>query len=258
MTLIGFLAGFTVFLFGAVWGSFFYTLALRMCDDAYRGRPRDVLAARSHCPHCHASVSVMGLVPFAGFAYLRGRCARCGGRISWAYPAAEAGYGLLALLSYWLLDTSAVTLSVYLLLGLAAAIAIIDAKTFTIPGSLSAAFFLVSLFPVISSGDLVSHALGALGMSAFFAVIMLIFPGSFGGGDVKLAAAIGFFAGWEQSIVVLEAALMLGSVAGVIYATVSGKGLRIRFPFAPPLAAGLAVAVFWGEAIMRAYLEFFS
>ncbi len=257
MTLAGILADCAVFFTGAVWGSFFYTLALRMCDDAYRGRPRAMLATRSRCPRCRAPVSFLGLVPLAGFAYLRGKCAQCEESIPWAYPAAEAGYGLLALLVYWKMGASAGAVSIYLLLGLAVAIAIIDAKTFTIPASLNAAFFLVSLFPVITGGEIVPHLLGALGMFAFFAVMMLVFPGSFGGGDVKLAAAIGFFSGWEQSIVVLEAALVLGSIAGVACAAFSGKGLRIRFPFAPPLAAGLAVSVLWGETILRAYLEFF-
>jgi leader peptidase (prepilin peptidase)/N-methyltransferase len=76
---------------------------------------------------------------------------------------------------------------------------------------------------------------------------MLLFPGGFGGGDLKYAAAIGFFIGWELSIVAVETALVTGALAGTVYALLTRKGLRIRFPFAPFLALGFAVAVLYGR-----------
>jgi leader peptidase (prepilin peptidase)/N-methyltransferase len=90
-------------------------------------------------------------------------------------------------------------------------------------------------------------------MFAFFALILLAFPGGFGGGDLKFASAIGLFCGWELSIVAVEAALISGAVAGAAYAAITRKGLRIRFPFAPFLALGFGVAVLYGRDIILLY-----
>ncbi|TAL39269.1 MAG: prepilin peptidase [Spirochaetes bacterium] len=249
--------GIAIFFAGALWGSFFFTLALRLSDESYRGKTKELLFTRSRCPHCGAPVSIAGLVPLFGYLFLRGRCASCAGNILWSYPAAEVAFGLVAVAVCVRFGFSLDAACVFFALAIAMCVSIIDIKTLSIPGSLCAMIALVSVYPVVMDGMWKSHLLGAAGMFVFFAVFMLIFPGSFGGGDVKFAAALGFLAGLEQGAVLLESALVIGSIAGVIYALASGKGLRIKFPFAPPLTAGLAVSLFWGDAIMRAYLTFF-
>jgi len=82
---------------------------------------------------------------------------------------------------------------------------------------------------------------------------MLLFPGGFGGGDLKYATAIGLFCGWELSIVAVETALITGALAGTAYALLTRKGLRIRFPFAPFLALGFAVALLYGRELILLY-----
>ncbi len=73
----------------------------------------------------------------------------------------------------------------------------------------------------------------------------MLFPGAFGGGDIKLMAAAGLFLGGEQAV----RALLWGIVSGGIYAAVcllSGrKGRKDRFAFGPFLCIGIVLAYFW-------------
>jgi prepilin signal peptidase PulO-like enzyme (type II secretory pathway) len=94
---------------------------------------------------------------------------------------------------------------------------------------------------------------GLLLAGGFFLITALIFPGGFGGGNLKLSSAIGLFLGIELCVVALEASLLIGTVFGVSYALISGKGLRIKIPFAPFLAAGLIVSYFFGRKILLYY-----
>jgi prepilin signal peptidase PulO-like enzyme (type II secretory pathway) len=149
------------------------------------------------------------------------------------------------------------TACLFLLLSVSLVIAWIDLKTMIIPDVLIAVFFLLSIYPSYLSGNWLSSAMGAGLLGAFFFLIIVVFPGGFGGGDMKFAAAIGFFAGLDLSIVVLEAALISGSIFGIIYAIASRRGFKIRIPFGPFLAAGLFTAVFFGKDILLVYYSVF-
>jgi leader peptidase (prepilin peptidase)/N-methyltransferase len=49
----------------------------------------------SHCPHCRAKIAPWDNVPVLAFLWLRGRCRRCGARISARYPLIELATGLV-------------------------------------------------------------------------------------------------------------------------------------------------------------------
>ncbi len=207
----------------------------------------------SRCPACGKPIPRLYLVPIAGYLLARGKCQHCRAHISPAYPLYEIIYGSLAITIALKEGLNIYALIMFLLIGLSIAISIVDVKTLSIPNSLVLAFFILSLYPVIMRNMLKDNIYGLLLSFAFFLVILLLFPGSFGGGDIKLASAIGFLLGLEMSIVVIETALITGSVIGVIYAIKTKKGLRIKFPFAPFLTAGLIVSFFYGREIILLY-----
>ena len=73
-----------------------------------------------------------------------------------------------------------------------------------------------------------------------------------GFGDVKLAAVIGAFLGWERLLVALVIAVFAGAVLGVV-----GMALRRenRVKFGPYLALGAVVALIWGGSIVAGYRQ---
>ena len=84
-------------IFGAIVGSFLATLLIRWPQG------RSVVAGRSRCDGCGASLGVRDLVPVLSYAALHGKCRRCGGRIDRRHLAAElaaAAIGLVALIAH--------------------------------------------------------------------------------------------------------------------------------------------------------------
>lgn len=75
-------------------------------------------------------------------------------------------------------------------------------------------------------------------------------PGAMGFGDVKLAAAIGAFLGWENLLVAIFVAVFAGALIGVVQMMMSGQN---RMKFGPPLAIGAVTAMLWGEQIVGWY-----
>lgn len=78
-------------------------------------------------------------------------------------------------------------------------------------------------------------------------------PSAMGFGDVKLAAVIGAFLGFENVLVSLGVAIVAGAVLGVVQRLVIGEN---RLKFGPYLAVGALVAMLWGEPIVAAYRHY--
>ena len=77
-----------------------------------------------------------------------------------------------------------------------------------------------------------------------------------GFGDVKLMGAIGAFFGWKAVIFVLLSASLFGSIVGVGLIALGKRQLQGRIPFGPFLALGTLLWMFWGRALVSAYMRF--
>src|SRR4051812_148795 len=84
-----------LFVLGAVLGSFFNVVGLRVPEKQSIVRPR------SHCPSCKRTLDAKDLVPVLSYIFLRGKCRSCGSRISAVYPAVELATGLLFMLAFY-------------------------------------------------------------------------------------------------------------------------------------------------------------
>ncbi len=142
------------------------------------------------------------------------------------------------LLLFYILLT-AVTLFILL------AIAIIDAKTMTIPNGLNLALLLcgVAAIFICPQLPLLDRFIGLLSVSLPLLIITIIAPQSFGGGDVKLMTAAGFLLGWKQVLVATGVGMLLGSLYGVYLLIAKKKSLKQHFAFGPPLCMGIAYAL---------------
>ena len=79
-------------LVGVLVGSFINLAADRL------PRGESIVNPRSHCRSCGRVLNFVDLIPIAGYAIRRGRCASCGSSIGVSSPAIEALCGALMLI----------------------------------------------------------------------------------------------------------------------------------------------------------------
>ncbi|MCX8125285.1 MAG: prepilin peptidase [Spirochaetes bacterium] len=248
---------FIAFLFGASWGSFLYTFILRYIDGTYSNNAFHALTYPSHCPYCKEKIKTAYLIPIAGYFLARGRCSECKQSISFLYPLSEIACGCVAIATL-LFFNWAIAPAYFIAITTSVCIAIIDVITMEIPNFLVGILFLSGIIVCATEGEWVVHFQGAALLFAVFIVPLLLIKGGFGGGDVKFAAAIGFFLGLYESIVALEIALITGALYGIGYAVFKSKTLKVHIPFGPFLTLGFILSLLVGKDVVQIYFSFLN
>lgn len=281
---------------GLIFGSFINALVWRLHEREERGTEFSVLSkkkqknqkdldnlktetrelsiwtGRSMCPHCHHALAAKDLVPVFSWLWLRGRCRYCRAPIGWQYPLVElvtAGLFVLINLS-WPLGLQGVGLFqfVYSLLFIVffVALAVYDFRWLLLPDKL--VFPLVGLAAAeVAAVSIWLHdwqfawqaMLGAVLLSGLFWVLFQISRGNWiGGGDVKLAMALGLIAGSPlRALMVLFLASLLGCVVSLPLLLKSRRNLQAHIPFGPFLLAATVVVILYGGSLVDAYTRLF-
>ena len=102
---------------------------------------------------------------------------------------------------------------------------------------------------------MLDRLIGMLVVSAPMLLLTLLIPGGFGGGDIKLMAASGFFLGIRLILFAMILAIIAGSVYGIFMVKNRKRDRKDQFAFGPFLAIGLSIAAFWGNEIVSWYLK---
>jgi leader peptidase (prepilin peptidase)/N-methyltransferase len=76
-----------------------------------------------------------------------------------------------------------------------------------------------------------------------------------GYGDFKLLAAIGAWLGWKMLPVVIMLSSLAGAVVGISLIAFARHERSNPIPFGPYLVLGALIALFWGERIVKYYLQ---
>lgn len=88
-------------------------------------------------------------------------------------------------------------------------------------------------------------------------IVHLISPGGMGFGDVRLSFLLGLFLGWlgyGHALTGLFLGFLLGALVGGGLVVLRIRSRTDHVPFGPFLAAGAAVAIFWGEPLVNLWL----
>ena len=144
------------------------------------------------------------------------------------------------------------------------ALAVIDYEHFLLPNRIIYPTLLASipLLVFAAAGDGEWHRLrnaligSAAAFGAFF-VLNLIYPKGMAFGDVRLSAVIGLYLGWLGGRTVflgLFLAFLTASVVGIGLILVRRAGRKTPIPFGVFLAAGAAIAVFFGNPILHRWM----
>jgi leader peptidase (prepilin peptidase)/N-methyltransferase len=240
--------------FGLIIGSFLNVVIARVPVHKSLWKPG------SACPGCDAAIAWHDNVPLLSFAALRGRCRRCGITIPWRYPIVEATTGALFALAYWQFGPTTDFVTAVLLLSMLVAITSIDLQHQIIPDVISLPGIVAGFVANLATGRLswIDSALGIIVGGGTFLVIILASGGGMGGGDMKLGAMLGAFLGWKVVLLTIFIAVVLGGALAVALIASGLRGRKDPIPFGPFLAAGGAVSLFWGERVVRWYLDGFA
>ncbi len=247
-----------VFLFGIMFGSFLNVVIYRLPLE------KSIVKPPSSCPRCGSRIKVYDNIPILSYLLLGGKCRACKAKIPIRYPAVEFLAGALSVFAIYHFGLNLKGIETLILSLAFIAIFFIDLDHTIIPD-------LITL-PGIVIGFAVSFAPGAfvhwdqsligllVGGGSFYLVGMIgrfaFKKEALGLGDVKFAAMLGAFVGWQNLLLTLVLASFFGSVIGIIVMLMQGKGRKSYIPFGPFLVFGAWISIYFGDSIFRAYLDF--
>lgn len=109
---------------------------------------------------------------------------------------------------------------------------------------------------VTGTGRVTESMLGAILGGGILMLILLARPGTFGGGDVKLLIAGGFFLGWRGVLMAFCLGVLLAGGECVIRILKRGKrALSEKLAFGPWLCLGLGMVFFCEDWIWKWFLK---
>lgn len=240
------------FILGTFIGSFLNVCLYRM------PKGQSIIFPGSRCPSCGSKLVPLDLIPLFSYFLLWGKCRYCGTGIPAQYPLVELTAGLLFAFSYFYYGLSVKALGVAFLFSLLVVISIIDIQHHVIPNRMVLMGFIngviINFYAQVSFLNCL-YGLAAGGGLLF--IIALVTRGGMGGGDIKLAAMLGYYLGWEKTLVMLFSSFLFGACAGIYLVLTSQKNLRSAIAFGPFLALGGTLAYLWGADIIKLYCSLF-
>ena len=264
-TLVWAIANTFVFLFGACIGSFLNVVIYRIPAGLSLVHPP------SRCPKCMHRLGKTENVPVLGWLWLKGRCRWCKTPISPRYPTIETVTGIAFLLVFWQFGYTLETIGYCAFISWLLSLSLIDIDTMTLPGSLTKSGLVLGLiFQVIIGWE--KAAFSGIANQLMFGIggavlgiwlleiigyigTLILGQQAMGDGDGKLMATIGAWLGWKYVLVGAFLACGLGSIIGGGAILLGILNRKQPMPFGPFLALGAALALFFGNQIISAYIN---
>ena len=229
--------------------------------------PRKIsfVADRSLCPHCGRSLRWFHNIPVLSYLVLRGKCAFCATGISIRYPLVEVLNGLFYFYLYWQYGLSFQTAALALLSSALLVIFFIDLDFRIIPDGITLPGMIIALgVSLIPDGiGIVNATIGLLvGGGALYLIALLgdwLFKKeSMGGGDIKMAAMLGAFLGWQKVLLIFISSAVIGLAISLALMAFSARLRRERtVPFGPFLSIAAMLAMVAGDRIIDFYVTNF-
>lgn len=281
------------FVYGIIVGSFLNVCIYRLPEE------QSIVTPPSHCPKCNTKLKGVDLVPLFSFLLLGRKCRYCGAPISWRYFIIELVTGLVWVATYLEFGYSIDFFAYVLFLSALIVAFVVDFEHSIIPDQVWIVGVVLGIGRDIAhliAGDARLTQIGApftdfefpmlpsiAGIVVCGGIFYLIayvsfyvfrpkneeeletYEGAMGGGDVKLAGAIGAVLGVVPALASFLIAVLLGTLFGVsliVVKSLAQKGKlpwRTEIPFGPYMVIGCAAVMFFYdriEALWRAWVIF--
>lgn len=255
-----------VFITSLCFGSFLNVVIYRLPNKMSLIKPP------SHCTTCNKPIIWYDNIPILSYLILKGRCRYCHSKISIRYPIVEALTAILSTLIFLYYKLQWISLFTILLLFCFIAIEEIDREHYIIPDSLVITIAIIAIMETIVYKDGVYgydnyiSKLIMLGISIIFALVILLIEKIskreiMGGGDLKLIAAAGIFLGYQQTLLAIGIASIIGVIVELGFKKLlkrekDQKGSTI-LPFGPYLVVGFLISLLFSHYLFSWYLSLF-
>ena len=286
-----------IFVFGLIIGSFLNVVIHRvpiMLDREWRAQAEEVLRSdgaaqaetelpkssaapaaaynlfvpRSACIKCGAMITAAQNIPVISYLLLKGKCAKCGVRISPRYPVVELTTAILSALVAWKFGFTWYTGAALLLTWSLVALSGIDIDHQLLPDNITLPLLWIGILlslagtvpaiglPVDPRSSIIGAVAGYLSLWSIYHLFKLLTgKQGMGYGDFKLLAALGAWLGWQMLLMIVLLSAFTGAVVGIAMIVVRGRDRNIPIPFGPYLAGGGWIALMWGQELVGSYLR---
>ena len=251
---------FAAFVLGCIWGSFSNVCIYRLPND------QSVVKGRSFCTSCKEQIKWYDNIPFLSFIFLKGKCRKCGNKISSQYFLVEFISAISFIIVYHLYGISITTLLLIILSIFFIIIFFIDLKHFIIPNELTFPLMLIgfvkSFEPNLNQTIFPNYIDSLIGGVFGYLIIWLIIffykkvrkKEGMGLGDAKLMAVVGFWFGWLS----IPFTIFISSFVALIFAIPSllkkNKNMSTQIPFGPYIIIGCIIYVSFANQIKHMFL----
>ncbi len=243
-----------IFLYGIVFGSFLNVCIYRIPKE------ESLWKVGSHCMSCGYHLKWYDLIPLFSWLFLRGRCRKCGEKISVQYPLIESANGVLWVIVFLVHGFCVESILYCALVSALLALSVIDARTYIIPFGFNIFIFCLGVLNLgyrliwTDKPDVGLYVIGFFSVSLVTAAIYFFSKGrAIGGGDVKLMAAAGLLLGWKLIVLSFVFGCILGAVIHSVRMKVS-KADRV-LAMGPYLSAGIFLSLLCGEQFLNWYFR---
>jgi leader peptidase (prepilin peptidase)/N-methyltransferase len=286
-----------IFVFGLLIGSFLNVVIHRvpiMLDREWRSQAEEVLreevaddkepaesqkeevaparynlvAPRSACVKCGALITASQNIPVISYLLLKGKCAKCGVRISPRYPVVELSTAILSALVAWKFGVTWYTGAALFLTWTLIALSGIDIDHQILPDNMTLPLIWIGLLlslagtvpgiglPVDPRSSIIGAVAGYLSLWSLYHLFKAVTgKEGMGYGDFKLYAALGAWLGWQMLLLVILLSAFTGAVVGIALIVIRGRDRNIPIPFGPYLAAAGWIALMWGQELVGSYMR---
>lgn len=256
-------------LFGLAIGSFLNVVAHRVPLGMSLSHPP------SSCPACGGEIAPRDNIPLVSWLRLGGRCRLCSAPIPIRYPLLELAGGLLWVGVFLTIGQSWI-LPAYLWFGsVTLALIATDLEHHRLPNKIvgvgvGAGAVLLAGGSLLDGEPLERIGWAILAGVAYFGLMLILalaVRGGFGFGDVKMAALLGLFVGYQPTLdgvgsaeafgslaVSVFVSFLIGGVVAIVLLALGQRGRRQEIAFGPAMILASWVAVAWGFQAFEAYV----
>lgn len=242
--------------YGLLIGSF-----LNVCS--YRiPREESVVFTPSHCTGCFSKIKFYDLIPVISYVILGGKCRTCKSKVSIKYPAIELLTGILYFFIYQFYGLSLLSLKLIIMVSFLIVISMIDYETQDV--------YSITTYPCILLGIIFSIAgkyylndniskylIGLIVAIVVIGIFVIATRGrGMGAGDIEIAAICGIYLGWQNILVTLFFASIIGAIYGIVLIILKSKKRKEPIAFGPFLFFGALIAMFYGKKIIELYINY--